>query len=485
MGKVVRNIKETTVSRNKICAAVLCLGILILILPYIYTILYAVPSTDDFVMAIGVDRTNLFCEAVRVANEFYLKWAGDWISIFIQTLFNPLLLFGAGSSMYGVEMAVQFVLFIFIMGWMIRNIFWYVLDIHNNKVILCVYAIILMCILNLKVWTEIFYWFVGSTYVHGMLFGMSSVAFLVKYRKKNSVICGILTAVMGFFGCSFYMLAVMPATVYLAYIIVDFVKERKIYWKKDIPFLFYCLGFLSALFAPGNFSRLETETGESGLHLFRTAIDTLVLWLDTSFDLVKNPLVLAAMFILILIGTIAFKDMEFPFKCPLIPFLLTWFLLYITYFPFALGYGGARYLPNRVQFVFCTYAVLWYSFSFLYLGGWVYRKKTTLFIKKNLIYMVMATGMFLYICIMPTKYYEELPYAQTVAQIQNVKNANSDWMYMLRYIEASEEENLFLSRSKINTVIIKEPGLTSDENYVVNQKIAEYFGKKSIRLELW
>lgn len=474
-----------TKNKDKIWIVALICGIVILVAPYLYTILYAVPSSDDFVMAVGVDTSNLFNEAIRVANEYYLKWAGDWISIFLQILINPLLLFGATSSMYGVEMAILFLLYTTIMGWMIRNIFYYVLKIKDIKVILGVYLIVLMCILNMDVWTEIFYWFVGSTYLQGMLFGMSAIALLVEYRAKGGMICGVLLSVMGFFGCSFFMLAVLPATVYLIYIVVDFIKDRKIYWEKDIPFIFYCAGFLSALVAPGNFSRLGSETGESGLHLFRTVLDTLILWLDTTFDLVKNPLILIAMFLLVLIGVAAFREMKFDFKYPVIPFALTLICLYITYFPIALGYGGTRYLPNRVRFIFCTYAVLMYTVSFLYLGGWVYRKKEELVTKKNLLTAAVGLAFFGYVCIMPTQYYEELPYAQTVAQIQSVKNANSDWMYMLRYIEASEEEDLFLSRSKINTVIIKAPGLTGDENYVVNRKIAEYFGKNSIKLELW
>lgn len=472
-------------NKEKMYVLGLLLGLAVLVAPYIYTILYAVPSSDDFVMAIGVDKTNLFGEAVRVANEYYFKWAGDWISIFLQILFNPLLLFGATSSLYGVEMVIHFCLYAVVIGWMIRNIFYYVVQIKDMKMILGVYLIVLMSILNMDVWTEIFYWFVGATYLHGMLFGMSSIALLVKYRAKGGIFTGFLLSVIGFFGCSYFMLAVLPATVYLIYLVVDLIKDRKIYWKKDIPFFFYCAGFLSALVAPGNFSRLGSETGETGLHLFRTALDTLVLWLDTTFDLIKNPLVLIAMLVLVLIGAVIFKEMKFKFQYPLLPFVLTILCLYITYFPMALGYGGTSYLPNRVRFIFCTYAVLMYAASFLYLGGFVYRKKGEFITKKNLITAVAALAVFGYVCIMPTKYYEELPYAKTVSQIRNVKIVNSEWMYLLRYIEDTEEKELYLSRSKINTTIIKAPGLTADENYVVNQKIAEYFGKDYIKLEQW
>ena len=167
-------------NKEKMYVLGLLLGLAVLVAPYIYTILYAVPSSDDFVMAIGVDKTNLFGEAVRVANEYYFKWAGDWISIFLQILFNPLLLFGATSSLYGVEMVIHFCLYAVVIGWMIRNIFYYVVQIKDMKMILGVYLIVLMSILNMDVWTEIFYWFVGATYLHGMLFGISSISLLLK-----------------------------------------------------------------------------------------------------------------------------------------------------------------------------------------------------------------------------------------------------------------------------------------------------------------
>lgn len=472
-------------SKEKIWIVALICGIAVLIAPYIYTILYAVPSSDDFVMAIGVDKANLLSEAIRIANEYYFKWAGDWISIFLQIIFNPLLLFGATSNMYGVEMAVLFLLYAIVIGWMIRNIFYYVLKIKDMKIILGVYMIVLTCILNMDVWTEIFYWFVGSTYLHGMLFGMSAIALLAKYRAAGGILCGILLAITGFFGCSFFMLAVLPATVYLLYIVIDFIKDRKVYWKKDAPFLFYCVGFLSAIVAPGNFSRLGSETGETGLHLFKTALDTFILWMDTMFDLIKNPLVLIMMLLLTLIGMVIFRDLSFQFKFPGIPFALTLLCLYITYFPIALGYGGTRYLPNRIRFIFCTYAILMYAASFLYLGGWFSKKNGQLITNKNIVTAVVALAVFAYVCIIPTEYYEELPYAKTVSQSYSAKLANSDWMYLLRYIETTEDKGVYINRSKINTVLIKAPGLKTDKNYAVNQKIAEYFNKDWIILEFW
>ena len=179
--------------------AFLLLGFAILLAPYLYTMLYAVPSTDDFVMAIKVaDRTSLFSEAIRIANEYWLKWAGDWISIFLQIIFNPLLLFGTTSKMYGIEMIILFLLYAGTIFWAIKNTFSYVLEVKNLVVILSVTLLVFMAILNLNVWTEVFYWFVGSTYLQGIILGMVAIALLARFRAKGGIICAVFMSIIGF-----------------------------------------------------------------------------------------------------------------------------------------------------------------------------------------------------------------------------------------------------------------------------------------------
>jgi len=463
----------------------LLIGIVVLILPYAYTILHAVPSSDDFVMAVGVDKNHLFSEAVRVANHYYLNWGGIWIASFLEVFLNPLLRFGTVSIMYGVEMLCFFFLFVLVLLWMVRNIFVYVLKIKDWKVVLGTYIVILLAILNISIWTEIFYWFVGSCYLWGMLFGMSAIALLVKFYEKDSIVLGVLIAVLGFPACAFYMEAILPMMVYFLLVCYEFFKTRKVLWKKLIPFVFWCAGFISALIAPGNFVRHDATAGSGGLNLFKAAADALIIWFDSLFDLVKNPLMLIVMCIFVLIGAFILKEKNFRFQYPVIPFLLALMCLYIVYYPIALGYGSSRYLPNRVQFIFKTYAVLMFAAACIYFGGWCSKKYgeyfTTAAIRKVALFLIV----FGYVCIIPTKYYEELPYAQTVAQHQNVKMVSSEWKYLLNYIEMVEEEDVFLSRSKINTVIIKEPGISVDKDYEVNRTFAEYYGKKSIVLEMW
>ena len=467
-------------------AAIIILGFIVLFAPYMYSIKYAVPSSDDFVMALKVaDNTNLVSEAIRIANEYWFKWAGDWISIFIQIIFNPVILFGSYSKMYGVVMNILFLLFAFTMGWAIRNIFYYGLKVKDAKIPAIVTWIVLAAILNCEVWTEVFYWFVGSTYLQGMLFGASAIALLMRFREKGGLVCGILMSIMGFFGCSFYMLAVFPGGVYLICIFLDYINDKKIYWKKDIPIVIWGIGLLSGLLAPGNFARLG-DSGTSGSFSFsKVLVDAVVLCFDTLFDLIENPLVLIAMLCMILLGAIGLKNVKFEFKYPLVPFILTAICLYITYIPIALGYGGTHYLPNRIRFIFCTYGIWACSAACIYLGGWISRKYEGIVTKKNVVTVLVALAAFGYVCIIPTKYLQELPYIQTASQLSAVRYANEAWTYMFWYIENSEEDDLYLSRGKINSPLIREPGFGIDPEDNVNQTIAEYFGKKSITLELW
>ena len=83
-------------------------ALLVLLVPYAITILYAMPSTDDFWMGIGVERSSVIADAFQKACDFWMGWGGMWIYEFFRTLLNPVVLFGASSSLAGVELLLFF-----------------------------------------------------------------------------------------------------------------------------------------------------------------------------------------------------------------------------------------------------------------------------------------------------------------------------------------------------------------------------------------
>lgn len=462
----------------------LVLILLIVITPYLYTILYALPSTDDFWMAAGVDKTNLFWDAVNTANSFWLNWGGMWLYEFLRVFLNPLVLFGATSAFLGVELEIFFLIFVGSMG-ILNFTFWkYVIRERKKVYVMASYLMLLIWFLNTEVWTEVFYWFVGTAYMWAMTLILLTVALEIIYFNKPRVWIGVLLSVVGAVACSFYSQAVFPCSIFLLFIGKDIYENKKINLKIIIPFVFFLIGAFSSLVAPGNFQRKDVENGV-GLGFASAVKDTFVIWLGNLFDLLKNPLALIIAILFVALGMICLKEGKNRYRHPLIPFGLTLIGLFIAYFPFALGYGNATYLPNRAKFSFNMFAVLAIAVSCMYLGGWLRYEKKILLTKKRAMYGLACLMVFAYTCLIPTKYYEELPYAQTVAQIHQVKLANEQWRYLLDRIEGAEEENVVFERSVINTPIIKSPGITSDKDNSINKNIADFYEKESVCVYWW
>ena len=92
--------------KNKKVEIGLTMALALLILPYAMSILYALPSTDDFWMGIGVERSSIVIDSIQKASDMWMGWGGMWIYEFLRTLLNPVVLFGASSPLAGVELLI-------------------------------------------------------------------------------------------------------------------------------------------------------------------------------------------------------------------------------------------------------------------------------------------------------------------------------------------------------------------------------------------
>lgn len=462
----------------------LIMVLIVVILPFVSTILYALPSTDDFWMAACADKENILQSAIDTANSFWMEWGGMWLYEFLRVFLNPLVRFGATSDLLGIELVIFFLLFLCAL-WVANSTVWkHVIKNEKSEYCLGCYLLLVIWFLNTEIWTEVFYWFVGTAYMWAMTFVLLTVALEIVYFKKPDMRKGICLSIIGAIACSFYSQAVFPCMIFLILAVFDYLEHKRIDLRKMVPFLFFVLGALSSLIAPGNFQRKEISGGV-GVDLFGALKDTLIIWAGSLFDLVKNPLMIIMAVVFILLGMVALREWKYKYCYPFIPFVLTLICLYVSYFPFALGYGNSTYLPNRAKFAFDVFAVLLFSASFMYLGGWLREKRKVVCTAKELRYGLAGLAIFAYVCFIPTKYYEELPYAQTVAQMHQVKLANDEWSYLLNAIESSEEENIVYERSIIYTPIIKSPGITSDKEHSINCNIADFYGKESICVYWW
>jgi len=469
--------------KNKKVEKGLIATLFLLILPYAMSILYALPSTDDFWMGIGVERSSVIIDSIQKASDMWMGWGGMWIYEFLRTLLNPVVLFGASSPLAGVELLIFFFGFI-IAGWMLNRTFWKNFAGQESLIYpLVSYFLMLAWFLNTEIWTEVFYWFCGSAYMWAMSFVMITVALELKYFTKQTKKVTIGLSVIGALACMFYSQAVFPCMVYLLLMAREIFDTKKINWSRLIPFSCFLLGALTAMIAPGNFARKDVDNAVK-FDLFGAFGDTAVMWKRSLLELAKNPITIIVLVLFVVVGMVALKQSKYKYKWPVIPFVITLVTLYVTYFPFALGYGTSGYQPNRAIFVFNMFAVMLFAVSCMYFGGWLRYNQGITLTKNDILCGALTLFIFAYIWYVPSEGYWNIPYMQTAGLMNQIESANVQWREVLEDIETAKGKNVYVEHTYINTPIIKNPGVTSDIEDPNNKKFANYYGKDTVQL-IW
>lgn len=467
-------------------------AIVALLLPFLYTMTYCLPSPDDYWKTFGYTGTGLFMDAVHQANDFYMNWFGGWIWEFMELFLNPLILFGSTSRLYGAEMIIFLGLFIVSVFVLIRTFNRFV--VKHNSITLCSAELflILFVFLNSQYWTEILYWFCGACYMWAMTFMFLSIALIIRnycdgYRWYYSV--GI--SILGFIACTSYTETIFPGMIYVYFIWIDCKKNKRFSIKKAYPLLFMIAGGLSCLLAPGNMARYGSTVGTSleGVSVKNALVYTAKGLGKSVLDMWENPCVFLAMLVFILIGMYYFRNSEYSFRfvkwCILM--VLSLVCLYITYFPFVLGYSSSTYFPNRMQFVFYMYAILLAILECLYLGGFLTqlakKKEVDIFTAKFWAQVVTVFVLTIYTTLIVNGAIHDTIYVQTIYKAGQVRQAFRNWNYMLETLENTDEEDVVLEWYVFETPIVNYPGLREDPEDDINQKLARYYNKKSIRMK--
>jgi len=458
-------------------------ALILVVTPFAMSILYALPSTDDFWMGIGVERSSVIIDSIQKASEMWMGWGGMWIYEFFRTLLNPVVLFGASSGLAGVELLLFFCGFL-AAGWMLNRTFWkHFIGQEKLTYPLATYFLMLAWFLNTELWTEVFYWFCGSAYMWAMSFGMITVALELIYFTQPTKKVTIWLSVVGALACMFYSQAVFPCMIFLLLMAREILNTKKINWSRLIPFGCFLLGALSAMVAPGNFARKDVEDAVS-LGIAGAFKDAAVMWKVSLLELVKNPITIIVMVVFVAIGMSGLKQSKYKYSYPILPFAITLITLYVTYFPFALGYGGSNYLPNRAVFVFNMFAVMMLAVSCMYFGGWLRYKQGVVLTKNDIMCGVLTMFIFAYVWYVPTESYWEVPCLQTAGLMGEIENANAQWRDILEDIETAKGKKVYVEHTYINTPIIKSPGVTHDIEDPNNKKFAAYYGKETVQL-IW
>ena len=242
----------------------------------------------------------------------------------------------------------------------------------------------------------------------------------------------------------------------------------------------FAAGFAGALInaaAPGNFSRHDGTAGE-GLHFGQAVLYTLRMFTEESCRLFRETMLGLAFLLMIAAGLYLSGKCRVALREYGIATAFALLAGCVAYFPVALGYGG-YYVPNRCYFIIDTAMVLSLLNLALFLGICAHRlcglpsdgKTVTI-----LLYICLAA-----LVVTPLSV-EELPLYRVARHVHNgsYRAYYEKCAAVYDYLETSPEEDVELEVPEyiedFECFYIDE-----DESGWVNQGMAAYYGKRSVR----
>lgn len=435
---------------------------------------------DDFSLANRVSgfleqNNNLLAASVRYMLSMYEGWQGTYASSLFLALFSPLN--GYGIVQLRIVMVLT-TIFFFVSLYAFVFCAWRYYDqsIRWNHAVM-VYALIIVALTGFKGYREIFYWYVGAIPYTGaisLLFLMGAVLFsAMKYEKRSLyIIAGTLAFVV-----SGSVLQMTALNCYMLLLIAIF------HYRSRGCVAVFCSALCGAILnaaAPGNFARHDM-IDSSGLHFIDTAVMSLsVYWNEVKWLLFETPFI-AVLLLGILFG-ICVPGSRKKERCALKAAALLILPLAAIY-PVSLGYSGMSF-PNRCQFILDVTLIMLMMWGAVACGQWVWCKVKNM---KN-IRVYMCAGIL--VCTYAWIYvgggiFHELKSIQTCEQLINgeIPRYAEECIQVYRDIKESDEKDVVIDKlpKPIENFIPFE--LQTDAAHGINQQIAEYYGKNTVRVK--
>lgn len=462
---------------------------------------YTVLSGDDFthgvrVGAFHVSLPKYFAASLLYVADLYMDWQGTFFSMFLQAFLSPINNFGlAQLRAVMVGNVLFFFAALFALLWVGLSFFqrdgeasFGTADPEEKRPMLSLrlvmVAVFFVTIANGDVYAEIWFWFSGAV-AYSMPFSVLLVALTLvllinkeeggRRRKTGCAVCaGILL-----FLSSGGSLAVAGAGCYTALILTAafFLLSRKLSVHNLAVFAAGVAGALVNVAAPGNFARHDGTAG-AGLHFGQAFLYTLRMFVEETGRLFRETIFGLVFLLMVAIGLylagkcrIALKEYG----------MVTAFALaagLVAYFPVALGYGS-YYIPNRCYFIIDTALVISLLNLALFAGICLHRFCGMPADKRSM--AVLAYVCLAAVIVSPLSV-GEMPLYRVARSVRNgsYRAYYEKCVGIYEYLETCPEEEVVLEMPEY----IEDFEcfyFDSDEEGWVNQGIAAYYGKKSVR----
>lgn len=361
----------------KVLAIVLVIVYVISLVPLLWNGLYNVASADDFGEASRAHVTWMNTHNVFAAiGTGIVKGIEDWVEWMGYFTCNILM---ATSPIAFGEKNYWIVVFLMLGGLSISTIYLlytllvkvFGLEKYSSISIIMVMLFITVQCLPMDARVEAFYWYSGAVnyiFVHSManfFYGLLLSLYLHRDKKQTGRIVG--TSILGFFVGGGNQMTMLNVAIVLLIAICLLSYQRK--WKQSKmiipPFVFFFIGMILNIVAPGNFVR---SSGANGMNPIKAIMVSLYYGLELCVSEWTTWPILISLLLIAIFAWKATEQVSFSFPCPLLIVLLGYGLTSAMMTPplFAVGNINAGRLQALVYVMYILIATL----SIVYVVGW-------------------------------------------------------------------------------------------------------------------
>lgn len=424
--------------------------------------------------------------AFASVKKYYYAWQGTWFSVFLFSLQPEVF----SHEAYCIVPYLTTGVLIAGVSCFLYNLLVRLLHVSRRDFLLLDAVLLLTMIQFVPYKTSAIFWYNGAVH-YTVPFALALAAcgsFLhcvADFRKRDVVFS---TVFMTLLGGTNYLAAILGLTLFFLFGVLFYKRERRVLWML-VPLSLETAGLLISALAPGNALRGGDDYQITAGRMIQAVFDSFAQGAAGMLHtVVSHPTAMAAMIVTavllwdILRGTVPDSGISFP--CPGLVILYFWCVYCAMYWPIVFVGGSVDDgsvsvgVPNTFFWVF----ILALFSSLLYGMGWLVKKKKAG--GEGLLIPLYAAGfgaafLLLFVCRLDLK-----------------NSTDYACYYYIRtgraavYKEQMDEFTELVTREDVEDVVVpfivgeQEPlvhlPLTLDKDDFINQKMAAFFGKKSM-----
>ena len=363
--------------KNKIYKLCLLVFYILLFAPFVYSVYYSMPATDDFAWSIAWFSQNRLVEIAHRVSWNYMNWFGQSgvLAVVIQLLFNPLYWFNDVGHSFGICMVIIFIGLIIGLSTGIRRLTYYIFGQELSEQALDIFTFLVIALLfTTYYYADVYNWWSGIPgYSLMMVVMIFAFGYIARYAANGDGKAYKGMIITGIIACTGLMNCVAMGLFYLFMIFVKSKNRDDSFVKRIAPLICYIISGLVTVAAPGNFKR--TSGKGAGGPDYINSVKVTASFLNTRIltTIKTYPWVLAIFIVIVMVGYVYKTSNKTKLVNCLIVAVLTYVASAGAIYPYILGERKAvgDELATRVNYYEDYILFIGFAFAIFAFGQWL------------------------------------------------------------------------------------------------------------------